>query len=472
MSLKRLFFFLILLVSLSAQADLNLGENLARQGVSSGKGGLSTLDAEKEMGVSASGGVGSGGRSVNVEYSQVLTGQLECPLVAGETGRYSNLQQFVSACENEVGARKLWVCVPFDQNDSMTSDCTDGSWKSISISRNDNSWKSLGGGLETKISGCDEDDCEYKVKISNDFQGGEGEATNKGESQLASSKGPAELIQKQGSYLPDGTVLQPGSNPNSGEILGEMLAASSVAACADDVKASILSGTVVFTCDGKEEVDTITGGEESCEEIETCVETSTENQKVTKTCDVSLEYNKAECISKTPAKSCEISSVYEERHCNKTTSARLITKQIYTTGFGKKCKNFAGGYGEIQGGLPAMTRMHTKIKKIVGSVGGYPVTFDGKKINRRSDIEKHGFCGGVMVGVTGGHYFCEAVKICKSTPANCDSGFKKDGRKCTERVNTNGYKYIGKRNSSWPGRSGVHYKYYKKEVVNNGCSNI
>lgn len=292
--------------------------SIARQGSSAAESGISALSAEEKLGVSASGHLSNGGRNAHVDYSQVLSGDFACPDTPGAAGRYSKLQQFVTACETTTATEKLfWICVPHDVNDSMATSCEDGSWHSAPLTLGAGSWTEVLAGLEAQIEGCSADGvCSYKVKRSSDFSGGEEQATSQGQSTLSGSSGTTETIQGQGVYLPDGTVLQSGANENSGTLAGEMVAAGTVAACADDVKAAINDGTPVFTCDGQKEVDTYSESGDQCVDEEVCLEEETETTLSSKTCTVSVDFDQASCHIDVPIKECQLSNTLESYTCS------------------------------------------------------------------------------------------------------------------------------------------------------------
>jgi hypothetical protein len=317
-----------------AHADTEFGKSLARDGLTNAKGGLSGLSAEDELGVSASGSQGNGGRSVNVDFSQILSSEIECPIAQGETGRYQKIQQMVGVCEAASSTQtKLWVCVPNDSSDVMNEECEDGAWLQGLVTRNASSWKALQTGLDVRLTRCDEFSCELEIRKGDSFQGGQDTAESEGQNALTSAKGAAEDIKGMGAYLPDGTTLQAGGNPNTGDYVGEMMAAGTVAACADDVKASIQNGTPVFTCDGKKEVDQFPGGDDECKDIEVCVEETTEQIEYQKKCEASVNYSEAECTVEYETKQCQLENAITQEKC----TVELETEHLATLPEYKAC---------------------------------------------------------------------------------------------------------------------------------------
>lgn len=313
----------------NASANTEFGKTLARDGLNSASGNLSGLSAKDELGVDASGSQGNGGREVDVQFSQLLSSEIECPVAAAETGKYQKVQQFVAVCEGATSVQtKLWVCLPNDTSDVMNENCDDGTWTQGLVTRNATSWKKLTTGLDVRLTDCDSSRCELEIKKGGEFKGGEGVADAKGQNALANANGAAGDVKGMGAYLPDGTPLQGGTNPNTGDYLGEMVAAGTIAECADDVKASIKNGTPVFTCNGQTEVDTLTGGEDECKDVETCQEWETETITSMKRCQVSVNYDSAQCTTDTPWKECTLSNVREEYTCDVDTAVDV--KSIYS----------------------------------------------------------------------------------------------------------------------------------------------
>jgi hypothetical protein len=306
------------------QASTDLGKSLARGGQTSAERDLSSRNPQAELGVSVEGTESGGGRRVDVSYSQVLTGSLDCPTTIGEGGRRVGVQQFVAQCQTETGSnRHIWLCVPNDSSDTVDSDCVNGSWHSVSTTLGA-TYKPVVTGLSVRIPNCDGTECELELKKSGDFSGGEAEAQSEGNTARAGASGASAIVRDQGAALPDGTILSPGSNANSGQYVGELMAAGSVGSCAEDIKASIKNGTPVFTCDGNKEVDTLTGSGSECKDIETCISTEEEELLSSKTCTVSLNYENAQCDIRYVTKTCDVANVTETEKCTISTVATHV----------------------------------------------------------------------------------------------------------------------------------------------------
>jgi hypothetical protein len=188
-------------------------------------------------------------------------------------------------------------------------------------------------GLSVRIPNCDGTECELELKKSGDFSGGEAEAQSEGNTARAGASGASAIVRDQGAALPDGTILSPGSNANSGQYVGELMAAGSVGSCAEDIKASIKNGTPVFTCDGNKEVDTLTGSGNECKDIETCTSTEEEELLSSKTCTVSLNYQNAQCDIRYVTKTCDVSNVTETESC----TISKVASHIQTVDIFPKC---------------------------------------------------------------------------------------------------------------------------------------
>jgi len=324
--------FALLLFALNAQAMTDgeaseLGMSLGDSGTIYGEGSISGLNAEQELGVSAEGDMDGEGRNVATNYRQVLSNQVECPVEVGEGGKRVMIQQFATQCETAAGnSRRIWVCIPNDINDIADRDCANGNWFSAATSTTDDTWKEVVKGLKIRLKDCQSNTCTLDLEKDGSFEGGQAAAQSEGEQTLANSEGAAEAVKNQGAALPDGTVLQPGKNENSGEYVGEMMAAGDVGECVGDVKASLDGGTPVFSCDGQKEAGTLTTGEE-CEDVKECVEWEETEITATKTCEVSLSYSSATCDVQSEVYSCDIKNVINTYECQRSRYVEYVASK-------------------------------------------------------------------------------------------------------------------------------------------------
>ena len=347
MKFRAIFLFAVCLftstAALAASAEFN---SIAKQGASVGESGLGDLNAKEELGVDASGSIRNGGQGVEVDYSQSLTGPLQCPSEPGETGKYANILQFVAACETISGAEKsVFICIPNDPTDSADRDCSNGNWRVQTLNATTNAWRTYQTGLKARLAACDGEGCDIEIHKEASFSGGESEANDQGNSAINSAQGSTQIVRDQGAYLPDGSVMQSGSNENSGEYVSELTAAGSVAACADDVQTSIDNGTPVFTCDGSGDVGMVGESENICEDIETCVEWSTTTREFEKTCEASVTYDGADCDVVYEQEFCQLSNAKVTEECTTQSDPLLVAEldQRYA------CDNYSvQGSGNIQ----------------------------------------------------------------------------------------------------------------------------
>lgn len=310
-----------------------LGKSLGDSGAIYGEGSISGLSAEQELGVSAEGDMDGEGRNIATNYRQVLSNQIECPAEVGKGGKRVMIQQFATQCETAAGtSRRIWVCIPSDINDVADRDCGNGNWFSAATSTTDNQWKKVVKGLKLRLKNCQSTTCTLELEKGGSFEGGQAAAQSEGEKTLANSQGAAEAVKNQGAALPDGTVLQPGKNENSGEYVGEMVAAGDVGECVGDVQASLDSGTPVFTCDGKKQVGMLTAGTgdgQSCVDEKVCTKYKTKLTEYEKSCETNVDYQTASCNLSTKTVECQVENVAKEIACTETTQIKYIGRSVF-----------------------------------------------------------------------------------------------------------------------------------------------